>query len=395
MQLPERKKILNKNQHVVEKRVAQSDSGMKAVVTAIVEEHGESDEPQQPNSKSKTQPPLSIVITNFNGGDALLDTVAACLQTKLEDIEVIVVDDGSTDDSVARVQKAFSQVRIVALGRNTRRLNVVRNAGIKAASHDYVMLMDNDITFSPDVFPRLLEVLVSRPDAAAASPRLQYSDASHAIYWDGGKLHYLGASVCTNRGAPPETSPRSPERNIGCGNVMLDRTKLAEIGYFDEDYWLGWADDGEIYYRLLAAGYECLHVSDVSGFHIAKTRTTERLGAQLHNRWMFMFKNYQVRTILLSLPVLVVFEFMQAGFCILKGAGRDYFKSLGSVFRELPHIIKDRHRVVRKRVRSDKEILTTGPLYIASEHINKPMYWLLYGSQVVFNGYWELMRHLL
>ncbi len=394
MQVPERK-TLSKNKQVAEKRVAQSDSGIKAVVKAIVEEHGEFDERQQSDRKTETQTPLSIVITNFNGGDTLLDTVAACLQTELDDIEVIVIDDGSTDDSVVRVQKAFPQVRIVALGRNTRRLNVVRNAGIKAASHDHVMLMDNDVTFGPDVFPRLLEVLVSWPDAAAASPRLQYSDDNHAIYWDGGKLHYLGASVCTNRGAPPETLPRSPERNIGCGNVMLDRTKLAEIGYFDEDYWLGWADDGEIYYRLLAAGYECLHVSDVSGFHIAKTRTTERLGAQLHNRWMFMYKNYQLRTILLSLPVLVVVEFMQAGFCIVKGAGRDYFRSLGSVLREFPHIIKDRHRVVRKRVRGDKEILTTGPLYIASEHINKPMYWILSGSQVIFNSYWELMRHLL
>ncbi len=340
---------------------------------------------------------VSVAITNYNGGDLLLEVIRACRGSRHRNLEIIVVDDGSNDGSLRRALDAYPDIQGIDLTRNTQRLNVVRNAGIKAARGDYVLLIDNDVCFAPDAIPRLLEVLRADPGNATASPRLISAfDDGERIYWDGGSLHYLGASVCPNRNAPLDTPARAPERNIGCGNVLIDRHKLAEIGYFDEAYALGWADDGEIYYRFLAAGYECLHVSEVTATHIAKLRTTERLGAQLRNRWMFLLKNYEARTLWVVLPALAVFELMQFGFCLLKGAAGIYFKALVQVFKELRGYGADRRRFAACRRRGDGDILSSGDLYIAATHITSPVLRrVLMLAQGFFNGYWRLARRLL
>ena len=105
---------------------------------------------------------LSVAITNYNGGRDLLDTIAGCMQAENVDLEIVVSDDGSTDESVKMVKERFPDVKVVELGRNTKRLNIVRNTGIKAAAHDLVLLIDNDITLEPDVIGRLVGILESR-----------------------------------------------------------------------------------------------------------------------------------------------------------------------------------------------------------------------------------------
>lgn len=345
--------------------------------------------------KQNSRPPVSVVITNFNGGEVLIETIESVLAAGYPGLDIVVADDGSTDNSLAILRVRYPGIRITELGRNTRRLNMVRNAGIKAARHDLVLLIDNDIILGQGLIERLVEVMGQDHSIAAVSPRLQYSDDSRAVYWDGGLIHYLAASICFDRGASPDTPSRPPERNLGCGNVLLDRSKLAEIGYFDNSYWLGWADDGEIYFRLLAAGYECLHVSDVKALHIAKERTTERLEAQLHNRWMFMLKNYQLRTLLLSLPPLIVFELMQIAFCLLKGATGNYLRALGATIQECPGYLQKRSQFARTRKRKDRDILVSGPLYIAGEHVGKFTGAALKAAQFFFNLYWAVIKPLL
>jgi GT2 family glycosyltransferase len=342
---------------------------------------------------------VSVVICNFNGGETLLKTIEAASLSEHPLLEILVVDDGSTDNSLELVSAQYPAVKLVPLGRNTQRLNIVRNTGIKAASSDLVVLIDNDISLAPGVIPVLLRELLSDDNNATASARILFEneEGNTRVYWDGGELHYLGLSVCQNRNAPIETPARPSERNVGCGNLLLDRKKLKQIGYFDEDYFLGWGDDGEIYYRFLSAGFECLHVSEVSVMHISKYRTSERLAAQLRNRWMFVCKNHQWQTILLMAPPAIVFEFAQFAFCVAKGNIGIYLGALMTSVKEFPAWIGARSSLNQDRRRGDADILISGPIYISpaaqmgSGFVSKALGLV----QAFFNGYWRITRPLL
>ena len=342
---------------------------------------------------------VSVVICNFNGAETLPDTIEAARGSLHPHLEILVVDDGSTDNSLALVASRFPDVKLVPIGHNTRRLNIVRNTGIRAATSDWVMLIDNDISLAPDVIPTLLRELRSGEFNATASARILYENEQEdtRVYWDGGELHYLGLSVCQNRNAPPNTPSRAPERNVGCGNLLLDRRKLEKVGYFDEEYFLGWGDDGEIYYRLLATGFECLHVSSVSVMHISKYRTSARLAAQLRNRWMFVWKNYQWRTIILMAPPALLFEIAQMAFCVLKGNGGIYFRAMLTSLAEFPSWLKSRKTLNRQRRRGDRAILVSGPIYIspAAQMGKGVVSRALAAFQAIFNGYWRLTSPLL
>ncbi len=342
-------------------------------------------------SLSSADEAVSIVIANYNGGDELLRTIDACRGSRCRVHEIIVADDGSTDGSPQAVVARYPDVRLELLPRNTAMLNVVRNAGLRAATGRYALLLDNDVALAPDTLPRLLDVIRQSPLNATASPRLQYSDRTHKVYWDGGLIHYLAVAVCQNRDVEEPPPPRPPERNLGCGNVLIDLEKLREIGYFDEDYRMGWGDDGEIYYRFVRAGYECLHVSDVSALHVAKTRTTERLPAQLFNRWLFMTKNYDLGTLLRIAPALLLFEALQFTFCVTRSSTRDYLRALGDYLQRLPGFVRDRRRILRTSVRRDTDVLIAGSIFVASDKTSALERRLLHVLDRLFRGYWWMV----
>ncbi len=154
---------------------------------------------------------------------------------------------------------------------------------------------------------------------------------------------------------------------------------------------MGWGDDGEIYYRFIRAGYECLHVSDVSAYHIAKPRTTERLAAQLYNRWLFITKNYDVGTLLRISPALVLFEAVQFLFCLTRRAGGDYFRALRDFIGDFAAIVGDRQRIRRSAVRRDTEVLIAGPIFVSSGKTSALERRLLAALDWFFRLYWRLV----
>src|SRR5262245_57400142 len=84
--------------------------------------------------------PITIAITNYNGRHVLEDTLRSIRNLDYPDYSVVLVDDGSTDDSIRFVSETFPEVRIIEMGRNTARLNKVRNRGITAAETRLVFL---------------------------------------------------------------------------------------------------------------------------------------------------------------------------------------------------------------------------------------------------------------
>jgi GT2 family glycosyltransferase len=338
---------------------------------------------------------VSAVVTNFNGARTLKETVASLKTMDPSPREIIVVDDGSTDGSPEEVERSFPDVKVIRLGRNTRRLNVVRNSGITAARHRRVLLTDNDVTFASDCLVRLDEVMAADPSVGIATPRMMYADEPDRIYADASSLHYLATSVSQFRGRSVSDGG-SPRPTVGGGICLIDREKFDRLGGFDEDYWLGWGDDGEFYHRMRMAGHKCLYVPSAVCFHEAKAwggGRFHRAEGQVRNRWHFILTLYGFRTLVSLAPALALYEILLFLFMLAKGLAGMYVRGNAAWLREVGVILEKRRRAQEMRRVSDGDLLSSGPIYVNPELVRHPAWRLMVRAvTAVFDSYYFLAR---
>ena len=118
---------------------------------------------------------LSIVIVNWNVRDLLQSCVTSILQptNRLANPQIIVVDNASSDGSVAMVQAEFPHVTVIANTEN-RGFTVANNQGISIAQGRYVLLLNADTEVPGDALSALIEYMDANPDVGLAGPQLLY-----------------------------------------------------------------------------------------------------------------------------------------------------------------------------------------------------------------------------
>jgi GT2 family glycosyltransferase len=343
---------------------------------------------------------ITVVVINYNGMATVLDTIESVFQLEGVDPRVIVLDDGSTDGSPAAVRENFPDVRIYEEPENTREVNRLRNKGLRFATTDKVFITDNDVIFDSRCVIEMLSVMEAQERVGACIPRLMYLQEKSRIYSEGGKIHYLGATIAPTRNLSEENRSDRPRIAVGGGIALFDKEKLEQVGGFDEDYELAWGDDGELHHRLLLVGYKCVYVPSAVGYHEHKPFDETRYyraSGQLHNRWRFIVTHYAQSTLILIAPALVVFECLQALFYLFQGIPHTYYKGTREAIRRLPAMLKRREEVQALRVVGDRALLFSGPLYVRSSGGvgGKLVAIAVMAVSFLFTAYWHLVRRFL
>lgn len=305
--------------------------------------------------------PVSVVITNYNGAEVLPPTITSVEAAIGEDDEIIVVDDGSVDGSPEWVERRHPEADVVRMGRNTGRLNVVRNRGLREASNRYVFLMDNDIVIRERCLESLMGVMEAHTDVFCCTPRLVYRRNPRRIYSDGEDVHFLCISSDSARGAlVSERSRSGPRPTIGCGIMLLDRKVVAALGGFDEGYMRGWGDDGELHLRGRISGYRAVQVPQAVCEHEERPHGSDRVEAQIFNRYRTLATAYSGRTLLLLAPPLLLFEIGLTVLSLLKGFFTTRVDAARRAFRRRHELLRKRAEVQSARRVSDAELLGGG-----------------------------------
>jgi GT2 family glycosyltransferase len=340
---------------------------------------------------------LTVVITNHNGRAVLEPTLLALEELGVDGRRIVLVDDGSTDGSPAWVAARWRGVRVFSLGRNTRRLNVVRNRGLRQAATRYVLLLDNDIAVQPGCVAELMRVMRSRPGVLCCTPRLLYHDDAERIYQDGARPHFLGITTGQVRGVPVSDRPgRDPIPTFGGGIMLIDRHCSAEIGDFDEGYAIGWADDAEFQLRGRLAGYEALHVPTATCLHLDRSAGRARAYGQVYNRYRLILTTYAGRTLLVLGPALLAFELCLTAVAAASGFFPDRLRAVRDIWRDRRSWLRHRYDVQRRRRRSDADILVGGAMSPPARYAERSAGGrLMRALSTVFDGYWAVARHLL
>jgi GT2 family glycosyltransferase len=197
----------------------------------------------------------AVVIPNFNGERWLPGVLESVAAQTLAPAEVVVVDDGSTDGSLALLAARFPAVRVLALGDNGGFARTV-NAGLRAVRAEAVALINTDVRLAPDWLERALAALTPA-DAAVATKMVDLEDPS-VLYDAGDVLRRDGAAEQRGRFERDTGRYDTPgEVFSACaGAALYRRAAVLACGGFDES--LGtYLEDVDLGLRLRLAGWRC------------------------------------------------------------------------------------------------------------------------------------------
>jgi GT2 family glycosyltransferase len=306
-----------------------------------------------------SEPKVSIVIPNRDGATpreqgVYLDLVMGTLaEQSFRDFEVVVADNGSSDDSVAYLRERWPEVEVVELGEN-RGFSAAVNRGMAAGRSPYVALLNTDIELSPD----WLELLVGEFER---DQRLGFATGKVMRHDDRGVIEQAGHDffVCGRfepRGLDERDEGQYDERRatpiVTAAAAMYRREALEAAGGFDEDYFL-YCEDGDVCLRMLLCGYRGLYVPEPKAFHVrggtvGSSRDLPRFFL-VRNALVTLLKDLPASVLLRSLPKIALYHWGQLSAARHDGYARRVVQAYASFLRMVPATLRKRRAVQANR----------------------------------------------
>ncbi len=224
---------------------------------------------------ARTYPPLqpvhapfaSVIIPNYNGMRFLPTVLAALERQTFRDFEVIVVDDASSDDSVAWIEANHPDVRVLV---NRRNEGFVRSCNIAgdAARGRILVLLNSDTEPEPTWLAELVRGVCAHPDAAIFASKLLLFDRRDRLHSAGDVLGLDG--IPRNRGVWEEDRGQYDAETAifsGCGAAVAYRKDVWQaLGGFDEDFWM-YLEDVDFAFRAHLLGWRAVFVPQARVYH--------------------------------------------------------------------------------------------------------------------------------
>jgi GT2 family glycosyltransferase/glycosyltransferase involved in cell wall biosynthesis len=304
---------------------------------------------------------VSIVIPNWNGRDLLakyLPSVIASIENH-PDSEVIVVDNASTDGSVAFVEETFPDVRVLRLKENLG-FGGGSNAGFRAAHHDIVVLLNSDMRVEPDFIQPLLDGFTDEK-VFSVTCQIFFSDPSKIrqetglteSWWQQGGLR-------VRHRADEKIRELYPCAYGGGGSCAFDRRKFLSLGGFDELFAPFYLEDTDLGYLAWKRGWKSMYQPASVVYHehrgtIGKTFSDAYIQSVLKKNFLlFTWKNIHEWRRLLE---HFAFSWSSAAVSWLFGDSpeRSSFSGIARATFHLPETFISRARAHQLAVISDTE----------------------------------------
>jgi GT2 family glycosyltransferase len=209
--------------------------------------------------------PVSVIVVNWNGEVHLETCIASLRAQTLPNVEIVVVDNASTDGSLALLARCA--VRVLRHAENLGYGGGL-NAGIRVARGRYLFILNNDTELHPDCLAKLVAAADRWPNAGSFAPKILGFDDRTVIDNVGHRLYPDGLSRGRGR-LEVERGQYDREDEIivasGCA-MLLRRALLADVGLFDERLF-AYCEDTDLGLRAQLAGWHCRAVPSAVVYH--------------------------------------------------------------------------------------------------------------------------------
>jgi GT2 family glycosyltransferase len=213
---------------------------------------------------------VSVIIPNWNGIAHLPVCLDSLVRQTYKPVEVIVVDNASTDGSRELVQESYSWAHVEALAEN-QGFTGACNAGLRAAQGEIVILLNNDTEAEPDWVEQVVAAFGRHPEAGMVASKMLLFDRRDHLHTAGDFVRIDGRPG--NRGVWQADGPEySEERMVfsACGgSSAYRRAMLDEIGLLDDDYFFS-LEDVDLGWRAQLSGWRCVYAPGAVVYHKLK-----------------------------------------------------------------------------------------------------------------------------
>jgi GT2 family glycosyltransferase len=202
----------------------------------------------------------SVVVVNFNGQHFLERCLAALLEQELEEpFEVLLVDNGSSDESVAFVRRRFPTVQVIEAQRNLGFAGG-NNLGMRAAQGRHIVLLNNDTQVRAGWLKALVTAAEQNPTAGAIAAKLLFVEPPNTIQNAGSLLLSDGSGADRGFREPDRGQYDTAEEVFGaCGaSVLYRRQMLEDVGVFDETFFM-YYEDTDLNWRMRLRGWKVVY----------------------------------------------------------------------------------------------------------------------------------------
>jgi len=258
------------------------------------------------------RPIASVIVLNWNGKRFLGKCIASLLNQSASDYEVLLVDNGSADNSVELIRKNFAddpRLRIVELGYNYG-FSKGNNLGIKSANGKYVIVLNNDTEVKPNFVSKLVSVAESDNNIASVSCKIMHYDGSvwFGQYFTNGGLivPFFTQGFSTQYLNRIYNQSSQNLANSGCA-VLYKKDVIDRIEGFDEDFWTDW-EDYDLGFRTNLAGFKSVYTPEFLVVHLgggSAGSSPERYVRIYRNMLFTYFKNYDTKDLLTRFPLFL------------------------------------------------------------------------------------------
>ena len=299
---------------------------------------------------------VSAVIVNYNGKDITLNAIKSLKSQNYKFIEIIVVDNNSSDGSQKAIKKKYKNVKLIQNNKNLGYCGI--NTAIGQCSGKYIFFTNNDISLDKHCIRHLVNSLEEDKTIGIASPKVvNYFDKNlkSCGTWVS-RAFYNGHFKCTN----------DYRKEIPYNGIALIRKEIVDkFGYlFDKDYFT-YAEDLDLGLRIRLLGYRVVHVPEAVLYHMhsltfARISKYKLTFLMERNLLCTFIKTLYLQNLIIFLPYVIVMRFMAMLKDILAlkfmNAWARLTAILSTIFN-LPSIIKKRIKIQKLRKKDDSFLL--------------------------------------
>lgn len=308
------------------------------------------------------QSPVTVVILNWNGKHWLEQFLPSVLATNYANMEVLVVDNASTDDSVDFLKSAYPVVRVLELDQNYG-FAEGNNRAIPAVHTPYFVLLNSDVEVDPDWLAPLVERMESNDKIAALQPKIRaFHQKDHFEYAgaSGGFIDYLGYPFCRGRlfdhlekdeAQYDEARPVFWATGACC---MIRKSVVAEIGMFEADFFAH-MEEIDFCWRAQNKGYEIWCEPAGVVYHVGGGMLPQgnprKTYLNARNSLACMYRNLPRGTVFARVFARLVLDGVWGAKALTEGD----FGTIGAIFKAHWHFFGDlaKWRRYRRRIYPD------------------------------------------
>ncbi|MCL6601780.1 MAG: glycosyltransferase family 2 protein [Paenibacillus sp.] len=315
---------------------------------------------------------VSIHIVTYNSAEDIIECLAAVLKQDYPIEQIIVVDNASVDGSAEKVRAFYSQFEteihdnfpdfVLIQNQINTGFAPAHNQAISATNTDYVLVLNPDLTVAPDYVSRLVARMEANLQIGSATGKLLLK-ADHQIV-DSTGLRMNRARRAFDRGAGEHTSnwqESGPVFGVSGAAAMYSRRMINDISvdgeFFDGDFF-AYKEDVDVAWRAQLLGWQGFYDAEAIGYHERGWKVSGRDSKPMFirrisyiNRYKMIYKNEQLRTLLMTLVISLPYEIAAHGYMLLKEPG--LIKAWKSFFAQMSDLKKKR-KYIQERSAGNK-----------------------------------------